>query len=76
MKVFTHYQVENRDKKAEAQVILAFLLALVLAGRPRFCLVAPVGLTVGLAIGGAVLTEGDVAVGLSRFSWWNLLSSF
>ena len=76
MKVFTHHRVENRDKKAEAQVILAFLIVPVLAGRPRFCLVAPVGLTVGLAIGGAVSTGGDVAVGLSGFSWWNLLSSF
>lgn len=44
---------ENQRKKVEAQVFLALLLAPVLAGRPRFCLVALVGLTVGLAIGGA-----------------------
>lgn len=53
---------ENRRKKIEAQVFLAFLLAPVLAGRPCFCLVALVGLTVGLAIGGV---GGEAAVGLA-----------
>ena len=46
---------------------LACLLAL-LAGRPRFRLVLAlaVGLTVGLAIGGAELMGGEVAVGFSE----------
>ena len=34
-------------------------------GRPRFRLGGLVGLTVGLAIGGAVSIAGEVAVGLS-----------
>ena len=41
-------------KKAQAQLFLAFLLAPLVGGRPRFRLVAgPFGLTVGLAIGGS-----------------------
>ena len=49
---------------------------MLLAGRPRFCLGGPVGLTVGLAIGGAVSIAGEVAVGLSGWSLWNELMSF
>ena len=37
-------------------------------GCPRFCFKGSVGLTVGLAIGGAVLIAREVAVGLSRWS--------
>ena len=49
---------------------------LALAGRPRFRLLfrAP-GLTVGLAVGGAVSTGVEVAVGLSGFSLWKVLTS-
>ena len=44
------------------------------AGRPRFRLAG--SLTVGLAIGGTVSMEGEVAVGLSGWSLWNELMSF
>ena len=57
-------------------MFLAFLLALIFISRPLYCLVAPVDLIVSLTIGGVVLTKKDIAVSLSRFSWWNLLSSF
>lgn len=63
--------VENRCKKAQAQ-LLAFLLPPLVGGRPRFRLVAlvsSVGLTVGLTIGGAVSTGEEVAVGLSGLSY-------
>ena len=46
------------------------------AGRPRFRLGGLVGLTVGLAIDGAVSIAGEVAVGLSGWSLWNELMSF
>ena len=62
--------------RKKAQVFLGFLLVPFLAGRPRFRLVVPVGLTVGLAMDGAESTEGKVAVGLVGFSRWNLLSNF
>ena len=39
---------------------------MLLAGRPCFSLAGPVGLTIGLAIGGAMLIAGEVAVGLPR----------
>ena len=45
-------------------------------GSPRFRLKGSVGLIVGLAIGGAVLIVGEVAVGLSGWSLWNKLMSF
>lgn len=57
---------KNQHKKTKAQVFLAFLWALFLAGQPRFCLVALVGLTVSLAIGGAKLTGGEIADNLVR----------
>ena len=47
-----------------------------LAGQPCFTLVALVGLTIGLAIGGVELMGGDIAIGLLGFFWWNLLRSF
>lgn len=77
--MLTHYWVDNRDKKAEAQMVLAFLLPPVLAGRPCYCFVASIsfeGFVVGLAIGGAVLIGGELAVNLLGFSQWNLLSNF
>ena len=46
------------------------------AGRPRFRLGGLVGLTVGLAIGGAVSIAGEVVVSLSEWSLWNKLMSF
>ena len=51
-------------------------MVLALAGRPRFRLLfrAP-GLTVGLVVGGAVSTGVEVAVDLSRFSLWKVLTS-
>lgn len=53
--------VEIQFEKAQAQSFLTFLQALLLAGRPRFRLeVDPVGLIVGLVIGGAVSTGGEV----------------
>lgn len=58
--------VENRCNNCQAQFFTR-LLAPFLAGRPRFRLscVGSVGLAVGLAIGGAVSTAGEAAVGLS-----------
>ena len=41
-----------------------------------FCLRGSMGLTIGLAIGGAVSIVGEVAVGLSNRSLWNKLMSF
>lgn len=64
LKVFTHHWVKNRDKKAETQVVLTFLLVLILIGRPSFYLVAPVGLKVGLAIGEVVSTGKNITFGL------------
>ena len=62
---------QNRDKKTQPQFFLAHLLAMLLAVQPRSCLVVgSVGLTVGLAIGRAVSTGGEVAVGLSGWSLW------
>ena len=51
-------------------------MLLVLAGRPRFRLLlwAP-GLTVGLAVGGVVSMGVEVAVGLSGFLLWKVLTS-
>ena len=51
------------------------------AGRPRFRLVALVGLLlgrgiVGQAMGGAVSTGGEVAVGLLGLSLWKVPISF
>lgn len=50
-------------------MVLTFLLALVLASRPRFCLMALLDLEVNLAIDVIVLTEEDIAIGLLGFSW-------
>ncbi len=62
-------QGQKRDQKLEVQLFLACLLVpLSLAGLPRFCLVletSALGLTVGLAIGGAESIGGEIAVGLS-----------
>lgn len=66
--MLTYHWAKNQDKKAEAQIVLAFLLVLVLADRPRFCLAASMGLIVGLTIGGAVLTGRDIAINLFEFS--------
>ena len=40
------------DFQEESLGLSAFLLVPFLAGRPCFCLVVPLGLTVGLAMGG------------------------
>lgn len=69
LKVFTHQRVKNRDKKTKSWVNLAFLLVPLLFGRPRFCLIAPLGLIVGLIIGKAISMEEDVTVSFSKFSW-------
>ena len=57
------------ENKQKVQFFLARLLAL-LAGRHRFRLVVDlaVGLTIGLAIGGAELMDEKVAVGFLRWS--------
>ena len=55
---------------------LMCFVARLFAGHPRFRLRGLVGLTVGLAIGGAVSIAGEVAVGLSRWFLWNELVSF
>lgn len=56
---------QNRCKKPKAQLLLACLLApFASAGQSLFRLVT--SLTLGLAIGGAVSTGGEVAVGLSE----------
>ena len=54
-------------QKKGSDLFLGLLLVPFLAGRPRFCLVVLVGLTVGLAIGGAESTRGEIAVGLVGF---------
>ena len=55
---------------------LACFLAL-LAGWPRFRLVVSlVGLTIGLAIGGAELIWEKVAIGFSKYFLWKELISF
>ena len=56
----------HERNKQKVQFFLACLLALV-AGRPRFYLVGLVGLIVDLAIGGAELMGGEVAIGF--FEW-------
>ena len=71
-------QGQKRDKKLGVQLFLARLLVpLALAGRPRFRLVlaSALGLTVGLAIGGAESIGGEVAVGFSGWSRWKVLMS-
>ncbi len=71
-------QSQKRDKKLEVQFFLVQLLVLLaLAGWPCFCLAleAFVGFTVGFAIGGAEFIGGEVAVDLSRWSWWKMLMS-
>ena len=45
-------------------------------GRPCFYLRSSLGLTVGLAIGDAVLIVGEVIIGLSGWSLWNKLMNF
>lgn len=75
-KVLTHHRVKIRDTKAKARVVLVFLLVPVLASRLRFYFAALVGLTIGLAIGRTVSMGENVVIGLLKFSWRNLLSSF
>ncbi len=69
---------ENRRVFEGVQLFFARLLApLVFAGLPRFCLAAEGfrgALTLGLAIGGVELTEGEVAVGFSRCLLWKVLT--
>ena len=65
---------ENRSTSGSSYFVFAFLFeVLVVAGQPRFCLVALVGLLlgqsiVGQAMGDAVSTEEEVAVGLLGLS--------
>ncbi len=63
-------QGQKRDKKLEVQLFLACLLVpLALAGLSRFRLVlkaSAIGLTVGLAIGGAESIGGEIAVGFFK----------
>lgn len=54
--------LKTNIKKSKAWVFLALLLAPVLVGRPRFCLVAFVGLTINLALSGVILIRGKVIV--------------
>ena len=65
---------ENRSASGAGYCVFAlFFGVLVVASQPCFCLVALIGLPlgqsiVGQAIGGVVLTEGEVAIGLLRLS--------
>ncbi len=65
----------------EIQLFLAHLLVLLaLAGQLRFRLVLEAcvlttGLIVGLVISGVESISGEVAIGLSGWSWWNVLMS-
>ena len=60
-------QGQKQDKNSNFQLFLAHLVLLALVGRPRFHLVAWVlGLVVGLAMGGVILTGVDVAVDFLR----------
>ena len=65
-------QSQRHDKILEAQLFLVRLLVpLALASQPRFCLMlvtSALGLTLGLAIGGAESIGREVAVGFSRWS--------
>ncbi len=56
---------------------MPLLAPLSFASLPHFCLleVSALGLTVGLAIGGAESISGEVAVGLSRWLQWKVLMS-
>ena len=73
---------ESRSAGGVGYYVFAFLFwVLMVASRPRFCLIALVSLLlgqdiVGQAIGGAVLVGGEVAVGLSGLSLWKVLISF
>ena len=73
---------ESRSAGRAGYYVFAFLFwVLVVAGQPRFCLVALVGLLlgrgiVGRAIRGVVSVGGEVAVGLSGLSLWKVLISF
>lgn len=60
--------VKNWYIKVKTRVFLAFLLALFLASQPRFCLVVPISLIVGLAIGGAKSMIKEIAIGLAELS--------
>ena len=70
-------------RKSKVQLIFPRLLTpLVFVGLPYFCLAADssrkdlaIGLTVGLALGGAELVGGEVAVGFSGCSLWKVLTS-
>ncbi len=77
---FAYYRdrAKKQHKRLEVQVFLAHLLApLSFVGLICFCLLeaSALELTVGLAIGGAKSIGGEIAVGLSRWSWWKVLMS-
>ena len=60
---------ENRSAAVEPGYnIFIFLFRVLVASQPRFCLVVLVGLLRSQAIGGALLTGGEVAVGLLELS--------
>ena len=64
---------ENRFAGGAGYCVFAFLFQVLVAGLPRFCLVALVGLLLGRgivsrAMGGAVSTRGEVTVGLLGLS--------
>ena len=61
-------QGQKRDKKLKVQLFLAcFLVPLVLAGQPHFCLVLKISLTVGLVIGGAESISGKIIIDFFRY---------
>ena len=59
--------IQQHNKKSNAAQFFLALLLVLLGGYPCFYLRGSMGLTVSLAIGGAVLMAGEVAVGLSEW---------
>ena len=70
------YSKEKNQKRSSRKEVYDFFARLVvvivvdLAGLLRYFVRAIVDLTIGLANGGAVLTEKEVAVGFSKLFLW------
>ena len=70
--------LRDRVKNEKVQLFLARLLALsAFTDLPRFCFIAEgsAGLAFGLAIGRAVSTRGEIAVGFLGYTLWKVLMS-
>ena len=66
-RLFASKKDQKRGKNLNSQLLLTRLVLLVLTGWFRFCFVAGASdLSVSLAMKGAILTRGDVAVSFSK----------